>query len=310
MQNWIDAAVPAALSLGLALGIRSAVRYHNERYDRGTIRSAGRRRRYLLHVPAGYDPATPVPLVIALHSYGQWPFQHNAVSHWNDLADEHGFIVVYPYGMSFPLYWRIGGPGGRLSNPAPDIAFISDLIDRLQAEYAIDPRRIYANGHSNGGGLSYVLACALPERIAAVGMISGAYLYRGCNSDTPRPVPAVVFHGTGDAIVPYNGGVAGFWRVRFPSVPEWVESLARHNGCALPPAPLPAQGDVRGLHYRGPEAEVLFYTIEGGGHTWPGADGPQSRRTGYCTVFIDATREMWAFFARHRLPESAAPAGA
>ncbi len=310
MQDWLDTAFSFALPLGVGLGIRAAVRYHNERYRRGTIFSAGRRRRYLVHVPERYDAASPTPLVLALHSYGQWPFQHNAISRWNDLADEHGFIVVYPYGMSYPLYWRIGGPGGRLSDPAPDIAFLSDLIDRIESDYNIDPTRIYANGHSNGGGLSYVLACEMPERIAAVGMISGAYLYQGCTTDRSRPVPAVVFHGTDDAIVPYQGGIAGFWRVRFPAVPEWVERLARRNGCALTPEPLPAHGDVHGLHYRHPEAEVLFYTIEGGGHTWPGGNGPRSRRTGHCSSSIDATRVMWAFFERHRLPVSALPAGA
>ncbi|NLT73576.1 MAG: hypothetical protein GXX94_05190 [Chloroflexi bacterium] len=303
MTDWLDYAAPSAVSLAAALGIGSVLRYRAERYRRGTIRSAGRSRHYLLHVPPGYDESRPAPLVIALHSYGQWPSTQNAISRWNELADEQGFLVAYPVGSSFPIYWRVGGPVPSRTDPAPDIAFITNLIDHLGKAYAIDPARVYANGLSNGGGLCYVLACERPELFAAVGMIAGAYLHRCTERLDRRPVPAVVFHGTDDRIVPYQGGIAGMARVRFPSIPQWVERLARRNGIRTSPRPLPAQGDVQGLHYGSGATEILFYTVKGGGHTWPGGSGPLSARAGYRTPHIDATRVMWDFFRRHTLSD-------
>ena len=88
-----------------------------------------------------------------------------------------------------------------------DVRFISDLIDRLMAEYNIDPARIYANGLSNGGGMSDVLACTLSDRIAAIGGVSGAVpASRADECHPPRAVPVIAFHGTADPIVPYSGG--------------------------------------------------------------------------------------------------------
>ena len=113
------------------------------------------------------------------------------------------FLVVYPEGTGFPRRWRAGGWPG---DPMADVVFISDLIDTLSAEYNIDPARIYANGLSNGGGMSFLLGCALSDRIAAIGGVAGAYALPLEDCLPSRPVPMIIFHGTVDAIVPYLGG--------------------------------------------------------------------------------------------------------
>ncbi len=146
------------------------------------------------------------------------------ISGWNDLAEEHGFLVVYPEGTGFPRRWRAGGWPG---DPMADVVFISDLIDTLSAEYNIDPARIYANGLSNGGGMSFLLGCALSDRIAAIGGVAGAYALPLEDCLPSRPVPMIIFHGTVDAIVPYLGGPSEGSEFRLPVIPEWARSPRR-----------------------------------------------------------------------------------
>jgi polyhydroxybutyrate depolymerase len=185
------------LSLIVILAYRLANRTN------GTLVSSGEQRTYLLYVPESYDPSIPAPLVITFHGFVQWPANQMELSHWNDLADEHGFIVVYPSGTHFPLRWRTGGGFSADTDPGRDVRFISDLIDKLESEFSIDPARIYANGMSNGGGMTFILSCQLSERIAAVGMVAGAFFYTWEECNPARQVPAIVFHGTDDPIVPY-----------------------------------------------------------------------------------------------------------
>jgi len=181
------------------------------------------------------------------------------------------------------------------------VTFIRELIDQLEGGDAIDPQRIYVNGLSNGGGMSALVACELADRIAAMGSVAGAYTFFWDACEAARPMPAIIFNGTGDAIVPYGGGRgAGPGRI-FPSVLAWVESLARHNRCAGQPVEIPAAREVSAVRYEGCAggAEVVFYTIAGGGHSWPGGGWLPKVIVGHTTRDIDATRTMWEFFQRH-----------
>ncbi len=288
-------AVPVVLVMALGLG------YTLSNRTNGTLISSGVQRKYLLYVPPSYDPATPTPLVITIHGFAQWPANQRGVSQWNPLADEYGFIVVYPSGTGFPKRWGAHGTADSLNPQMEDITFISDLIDKLESEYNIDPTRIYANGLSNGGGMSYLLACELSERIAAIGTVAGAHLYPLDKCRPTYTVPMIVFHGTDDQIVPYYGGRSGPFDVPFPVIPDWVAQYAAQNGCATTPDELPAQGEVTGRRYGSCNAdtEVLFYTVHGGGHTWPGSNFLPKAIVGHATQDIDATRVMWAFFQQY-----------
>src|ERR1700692_186302 len=170
-----------------------------------TIVSSPEKREFLLYVPKSYDRAKPTPLVINLHTAMSWPTSSMNISQWNLVADENGFIVVYPAGTGFgSKSWEM--TGSETPSRMPDVIFISELICKLEVSYNIDKTRIYADGMSNGGGMVFVLSCTLSDRIAAVGMVSAGLNPRWSWGTDHRPVPVIAFHGTADPICPYIGG--------------------------------------------------------------------------------------------------------
>lgn len=268
----------------------------------GALISSGQKRQYLLYVPSTYDPNQPAPLIISIHGFAEWPAHQAQISRWNDLADEKGFIVVYPSGTDFPKRWRTTDLSSSPDDPALDVKFISDLINQLEKQYNIDPNRIYANGLSNGGGMSYLLACSLADRIAAIGSVAGAYTYPLDQCRPSRPVPLIAFHGNADPIVPYLGGPSRSFDIPFPSVPLWMQGWADRNQCQTA-APILQDSEISGTSWTNcsHNADVIFYAIAGGGHSWPGGDPIPAWIVGKTSQAIDATRVMWQFFEQHPL---------
>ncbi len=307
VKKFIVTVIGGVIGVCLLLAVVAAIAFRIADKSTGTILSSGEKRAYLLYVPESYSPDTPVPLVIVIHGFAQWPAHQAYVSRWNELADEQGFLVVYPSGTSFPRHWRAAGDVPGSGSLSIDAQFISDLVDDLQQDYSIDPARIYANGLSNGGGTSFLLACELSDRIAAIGSVAGAYLYPLDECTQDRPVPLIIFHGTADPIVPYLGGPSASFDIPFPNIPAWVKAYAAHNHCASEPQILPSSGnDVSGMHYTGCEqgSDVLFYTIAGGGHAWPGGNPIPPVIAGRTSQSISATRLLWDFFKAHPLAEN------
>jgi polyhydroxybutyrate depolymerase len=150
--------------------------------------------------------------------------------------------------------------------------------------------------------MSFLLACRLSERIAAIGGVGGAYTLSWTEYQPKRPVPAIIFHGTEDPIVPFHPTSSGRFSV-LPDIPQWVHSLAEHNGCRTNPVALPGNGSVSGVRYPGTtnNAEVILYSAAGGGHTWPGGKKMPAFIVGKTTMDVDATRLMWSFFTDHPL---------
>ncbi len=289
----------ALISLPAMVVFSEAVYFNVQNRNNGTIVSSGQEREYLLYVPRSYVSARPTPLVISMHPGGGWPAAQREVSQWNRVADEHGFIVVYPSGIksTVPNMWRMDG-GTGLAN---DIRFIADLIDKLEADFNIDKSRVYADGISNGGGMAFVLSCALSDRIAAVGLVASAQLlpWRWCKD--PKPMPMITFHGTADPMAPYNGGQTFVASVSFPSIPTWTANWARRNKCATDPIESAVANDVSRLEYTNcaDKASIVFYTIKGGGHSWPGGGPLPAWLVGSTSNSVDASTLMWAFFSEH-----------
>ncbi len=269
---------------------------------RETLTVDDRERAYLLYTPPSYDPTASAPLVLSIHGFASGPVNQMDVSQWNQVADEHGFLVAYPEGTGFPKRWNTRAAAG--DGVADDVTFLLELIDALAQQYPIDPQRIYVNGLSNGGGMSNTLACLRPERIAAIGGVAGAYTEPAGGCNPTRPAPVIAFHGTDDRIVPYAGGAAGGpQNFVFPAVPDWAAAWAARNGCDAAPQTLPAQGEVSGVRYTNctNDAEVVFYTVDSGGHNWPGGGRLPEFIVGHMTEDIDASAAMWEFFQQHPL---------
>jgi len=291
----------ALIGLPVVIVPIEAVSFYTANRDNGSFVSSGEKRDYLLYVPKSYDRSRPTPLVISMHGAGLWGAAQMETSQWNNLADSHGFIVVYPSG--------IGGKGVRIwrAEPGPglmkDVRFISELIDTLKVSYNIDPARIYANGLSNGGGMSFVLSCTLSDRIAAVGMVAAAQTLPWTWCTDARAVPMIAFHGTADPEVPYNGGSSWVSPRPFPNVPRWVANWARRNRCGANPIESTVASDVTRRVYTNcaDDAAVVLYTVQGGGHTWPGGTPLPKWFVGRTTRSIDATSLMWSFFGEHPL---------
>lgn len=285
--------LPAAVAAG------EAVRYFVANRSSHTMVSSGETREYTVHVPPGYDANRPTPLVISIHGAALWPAGQQALSQWDRVADREGFITVYPSGRT--------GSGPRHFDAA-DVGFIADLIDTVQRTHNIDQTRIYANGLSNGGGLSFLLSCTLPDRIAAVGLVAAAHLFPPSLCKDLRPVPMIAFHGTDDAATPYEGGRSRQpWIVArpFPGIPTVTAAWARRNQCAPTPVESRVAPDVTRLEYGQcvSRAPAILYTVHGGGHTWPGGDASYLPDwfVGTTTDSIDASSIMWEFFKDHPL---------
>jgi polyhydroxybutyrate depolymerase len=182
-----------------------------------------------------------------------------------------------------------------------DVQFVSDLLDQLQSTLCVDPFRIYADGKSNGGGFTALLACQLQHRIAAFGMVSGAFYPQSTAGCQPgSPVSLVEFHGTADTVINYDGDDTRQGS-EVPAIMDWLAGWAAHDHCATTPASTGIGTDVVKFTY--PDcavwSSVEHYRVIGGGHTWPGAtvhNGP-----GLDTLTISATAIMWRFFLSHPL---------
>ena len=268
----------------------------------GRLSTPGRRR-YLLHVPRHLDPGRPVPLVVVIHGYMQSPAHQRQMSRWDEFADREGFVTVYPMGSGFPLRWPSHEPGSTSAQTRAQVEFIAELVDELSSAYPIDRSRVYASGMSNGGGLACVLARELPDVFAAVGTVAGLYTYPAQGPRGQRTVPLIAFHGALDRIVPIEGGVERLGHP-LPAVADWMAAYAQDCGCTRATTEHLTGAVDRVTHVGdSADAEVVWYRVADGGHTWPGGVPLPEAVTGPTSQAIDATRLTWEFFQRHALVE-------
>ena len=158
-------------------------------------------RDYNFRVPSGYDGSTALPLVINMHGYTSNASQQEFYSNMTPIAEEQNFFVVYPNGIGNA--WNVGFPGVPFVNGVDDVGFINALIDTLTNNYLVDLTRVYSTGMSNGGYMSYRLACELNDRITAIASVTGSMndsMRYHCYN--PQSIPVLEIHGTDDPTVP------------------------------------------------------------------------------------------------------------
>jgi len=275
----MPAAIPSATSTYTAANCPTGD--HTEEFTSG-----GQVRQYILHIPSAYQPEKSMALVLGFHGAGSSAREFESYSDFSFIANMEGFIVVYPQALGgHPTWNTTAGPNN------PDIQFVRDLLEDLQNRCNIDRHRIYASGHSNGGGMANRLACDLSDRIAAIGSVSGAYQWSE-ECSPKRPVAVLGIHGTDDLIIPYSGypdakePPAAYYAISVP-IPQWASSWATRNGCDTKPSSLDQSDQVTQATWSNfrTGVEVILYTIHGGGHEWTDA--------------IEPAQVIWDFFAEH-----------
>ncbi len=269
----------------------------------------GRERSYELHIPPAYDGVTLLPVVLVFHGGGG--NANNAINqtHFDRVADANGFVAVFPNGSGplrrILLTWNAGNCCGyAVENAVDDVGFVRALIAELTATLAIDPRRVYATGLSNGAMMSYLLGCEAADLIAAIAPVAGALNVPGCAPASPLSL--IAFHGDADTAVPYAGGTPEVQPDRRDRVDSSVAYstgfFAALAGCDGQPASSRSGGivhDVWGGCDGGRGVEL--YTVIDGGHAWPGGE-PGFAGSDKPTDEIDASELIWAFFAAHPKP--------
>jgi polyhydroxybutyrate depolymerase len=253
-------------------------------------------RKFRLYVPASYTSSSAVPLLFNLHGLGSNASQQQLYGNFMPIADTAKFLIVHPEGTA-PFgsqYFNAGFGFG-----ANDVLFMSDLIDSLKSIYNIDEERVYSCGMSNGGIMSYYLACMSPNRFTAIASVTGTMLNPWFSLAPGRPFPVMEIHGINDATVPYNGDAT------FAHIDSVVKKWAVHNQCNLTPltysVPDVVPGDgATAVNYRYTggvnNADVELYKVLNGAHTWPGA--PVAINV-TCMDF-NASAEIWRFFSKYR----------
>ncbi len=278
------------------------------------------KRTFHIHIPQSFNKSTPCPLVIALHGRGGNGKSMILLTHkgFNKLADQDGFIVVYPDGIE--LNWNDGRMDEEANDRAhreniDDVGFISALIDFMIKDYNTDTKRVYITGISNGAIMSYRLACELSQKITAIAPVDGNIPNMLAGKCSPlRPVSVLTINNTNDPLVPFEGGeIQGkIKRVKLGkvlSVNESVGFWVKQNNCSKTPVVTkepdrdPDDGTrvTREQYIDGNDGtEVILYSVDGGGHTWPG--GVQYLPEwiiGKTSRDIDANVVIWDFFKRH-----------
>lgn len=278
---------------------------------RGLLQWKGLERSYLLDVPAPL-PATPMPLVIALHGAGGDGPSFAGETKLGAAARAAGMLAVFPSGVETP--GRGGGwnahfcCGKAVTDNVDDIGFIGALIDALAAQYKIDRNRLYATGMSNGAMFAYQLAAARPwfAAIAPVSGTIGGVSRSGAGfliGIPPHPVPVMIVHGRKDPLVLYDGGSSP--SLNFPNhwkmgVPDAVSFWVAADGCADTAESSEADGGkLKRVTYPACRdgSEVVLWEIAEGGHEWPSGVAFPAPGGGTRT----AAAEIVAFFARHAL---------
>jgi polyhydroxybutyrate depolymerase len=232
----------------------------------------GQSRSFLLHVPPGYSGDTPVAVVFDFHGLGGNGMQQRNLSGWAAVADREGFIMVYPNGSSNA--WNVG----RCCPPSADqgvddVAFVRAIIAQLQRDACIDERRVYASGCSNGGGMSYKLACDAGDAIAGIAPVDfdcvvGENNVPSCGGCNPgRAVAQVQFRATGDALVAYEGGPAPIPQgMDLPGAEQNFADWGEINSCTGTPQPLPERAECQTFPACEGGVATTLCTRQGGSH--------------------------------------------
>ena len=244
-------------------------------------------RDYLVAVPPDVADRDPLPLLLVLHGAEQTMQDARSISGFDMMALDPGAIVVYPQGEKDPEDPHRAGyiwNSGQTDTGFDDVGFLATIIDRTEADYPVDPNRVFILGGSNGGQMAYQFACEHPDRVAAVADVIGALLV---DCQPSQPVSVIDIHGTADSMVPVGGGGQGCQPMLCPPLADTMDRWRQIDGCSGDPA---KTEDATTVETTWTDCDggtaVTFITAKGKGHDWY-TSNPDDRAV------------TWDFFMRH-----------
>jgi len=291
---------------------------------RRSLEHDGRQRSYIVHVPPQAAAGDPLPVILDFHGGGGNAQGQREYSGMDSLADEACLLAVYPDGtgrFEGLLTWNAGGCcGSAREEEVDDVGFTRALIADLEAVAAIDRRRIYGTGLSNGAMMAYRLAAEASDLVTAIAPVAGAMSLEGFHPS--RAVPILHIHSVDDPRALYQGGLGPPFPittrgVKHAPVEVVLDRWAENNGCATEPEVTEIRSSRPDSAGEGPNhtashlvypdcdpgGDVELWRLTGAGHVWPGGIPKYLNAIlGASTDVIDANREMWAFFERFELP--------
>lgn len=268
-----------------------------------TMHWGGLQRSYRVFVPQGLSG--PAPLVVMLHGGGGSGAHAEKAYGWDQLAASQGFVVAYPSGLGAAVSaWNVDGGGDSDRNccgqsgrtGVDDVGFVLNMVRTIQAGLPIDSNRIFATGMSNGGILSYTLACE-SDVFAAIGPTSATMLV---DCPNPNPISVIHIHGLLDTSVPFDGSKgSGTASIDGPPIESVISAWRKTDSCAAPS--ISTEGVVTtSIAQCADGRAVELITVADAGHSWSGT--PPSEQQGSAPTTsapIESTQVIWQFFASH-----------
>jgi polyhydroxybutyrate depolymerase len=259
----------------------------------------GMKRAFVTYVP-GIEKSEKMPVIISLHGGFASPKGMFHLADFRPIAEREKFIVVCPASKNI---WHDGADIRGID----DVKFIDKLITYIIDTYHADASRVYVTGISNGGFMTSRLACQLHQRIAAIAVVA-ASLAINEGYDLAAPIPVMYIHGTKDPVVAYKGGRM-FGRQIY-SHEEILKKWAVMDHCSTEPiiTRIPDNANdgttITKEEYDNPSnnLKVIGYTINNGGHTWPGGwQYAPKFIIGKTTKNLNACQTIWGFFKEYKL---------
>jgi polyhydroxybutyrate depolymerase len=265
-------------------------------------------RTYELYVPDSYKDGQAVPLVMVLHGASGSGARSEEWLGFDEVADEEGFIVVYPDGLYNNWDFGAGVPTPNGYNEVDDVGYLTWLVGQLEAAYSVDPDRVYVAGISNGALMAYRLVCEAPDTFKAVAGVAAGIFVMAVQNCPDKPIPVLFIQGTMDTILPWDGTRLNGRYVGL-SAADSLAFWAKLNHCntqkdavvqeALPDTDKTDASTVTHISLTdcADGGQVQFYAVVGGGHNWPGKPFDVGIDLGAVNLDMDATQVIWDWFA-------------
>ena len=257
-------------------------------------------RAYSKFVPSSYSKNSSVPLVVLLHGYGATGAQQESYMKFESVAEKNKFILVYPDGTTDSVgkrFWNATDACCNFFSEVDDDAYLLSILKEMESNYSIDAKRIYFVGHSNGGFMSYRMACRHPDRIAAIASLAGASFYKETDCGAKSSVSVLQVHGTKDETILYEGGqiLGNSYPSAFASASQWATVNQCTKNAVSRSTKLDLEGNIAGDETSikawtncQNSSEVELWTVENATHI--------------PTLSATFATKIWEFFAAHPKP--------